>query len=440
VVARILQICLISSAVASVLLFIPAEWLSTLMFETADYAPLLRIVAVTVVFNILFSLVSSFLQGLQKMRDCAAIGLAYTGVQYSVSIFLLYLGWRLYAVVYGWLVGVSVFSIVGLIITAKHLGVFGKPHQIKPLFQFSLPLYASGVIIFFVGWIDQLILVSYMSLLYGATEAQRILGIYYVAIRASIVPTLFSSAVVGALFPQLSELYTKQGVNSLKDAVRVSTRYSVLIGFPLIIGLATLARPIIILIAGWQYIEATDPVLIISISALAGTLSVAVGPILMTLERTKIVSVLSIVSVILSVFLSYFTLAYLGLGMIGTAWARTISAVVVLALCLYALKRYIPIAFDKEALWKASTASAFMVLGIVGLDFVRRFFSPASYEFLVIRLHLLPIYVVVGGVVYFLSLIGLRAIKKHDIKLVEEYLPKKLRHLASWLERIAVVE
>jgi len=440
VVARVFQIGLLSSAVAFVLLFIPAEWLSTQLFNSGGYALILRIVALASLFNILYILASCFLQGLQKMHDVAAIGLVYTIVQNSVGIFLLFLGWRLYAVVYCWLAGLSVASVAGLIITAKHLGVFGKPHPIKPLLRFSIPIYVAGVFSYFVGWIDQLILVSYMSLLYGATEGQRILGIYYLAIRASTVPSLFSIAVVTALLPQLSQLYTQQGSNSLSEAFRVSTRYLVLVGFPLIIGLATLAKPIMILFAGWQYVEAAEPLIIISIAALVGTLGVAISPILMTLERTTTVSLLSAISVMLSVFLSYFSLAYLGLGMNGTAWARTLAAMIGLALSLYALKRILPLAFDEDALIDASAASLCMIAAIFVLDAFRQILTPLPHQLMVFRLHWLPIYVIVGASAYFLALVALRAIKRHDIELVEEYLPKKFKHIATWLERIAAVD
>jgi hypothetical protein len=71
---------------------------------------------------------------------------------------------------------------------------------------------------------------------------------------------------------------------------------------------------------------------------------------------------------------------------------------------------------------------------------MRKLVSSDSYQFLVIRLQLLPIYVVVGGLAYFLALITLRAIKRHDIELVEEYLPKNLKRMAAWLERIAVAD
>jgi len=440
VVTRVLQVGLLASAVSFLLLFILAEPMSSLIFGNVSYALLIRLIALCSLFTILNLETTSFLQGIQRMRDVALIGLAYTLISTSVGVCLLYYGWRLYAVVIGWLAGFLITSVAGLILTAKYLGVFGKPYSIKPLWNFSLPLYVSGGISFWVGWIDQLLLVSYMSLLYGTTVAQRILGVYYVAIRASTVPSLFSSSIITALFPQLSELYAQQGLNSLKDAFRVSARYSVLIGFPLIVGLAALAYPVIILVAGWQYIEATDPLIIISIAALVGTLGVAISPILLTLERTRIASLLAVVSVGLNFFLSYSALAFLRLGMVGTAWARTLASIIGLVLSLYALTRYVPVSFDKEAIWKASVASALLVVAIVGLDLVRMFFSPSSYHFLEFRLHLLPIYVAVGALAYFASLVGLRAIKKRDVELIYEYLPKKMKWVADWLGRIAVVE
>lgn len=432
VVARVLQMSLLASAIAFVSLFIPAEWVSSLMFGTATHALLIRLIALCSILAILYLETASFLQGMQKMFEVALIGLAYTIISTSVGVCLLFFGWRLYAVVLGWLAGLLVASIAGLFLTVKYLGVLGKPYPVRPLLNFSFPLYVASCIGFWVSWIDQILLGSYMGL--------KTLGIYSVAIRASAVPGLFSSSIVAALFPKLSELYAQQGSNSLKNIFRVSLRYSVLIGFPLIVGLATLAYPVIILFGGWGYIEAAQPLIIVSIAALAGTLGVATGPILMTLERTKFSSMLSLTSVIFSFLLSYFALAYLGLGMIGTAWARTLASIIGLILSLYILNRFVHVSFDKEAIWKALVASIIIVISIVGLDLIRMFLSPSSYQFLVISLRLLPIYVIVGALAYFASLVGLRAIKKQDVELIYDYLPKNMKWVADWLGRIAMVE
>jgi len=440
VAIRVLQIGLLASAVAFLALFASADWLSTLLLNSPGYALLIRIVAACVIFMILYIIALGILQGLQRMRDVAFIGLSYSIIHMCVGAFLLFLGWRLYAVAIGWLVGWLIASVAALILVARYLGVVGRPHPIRPLMSFSLPLYFSAGVGFFVAWIDQLFLVSYMSLLYGATEGQTILGIYYVAVRASVVPTLFSSALVIALFPSLSELYAQQGLNSLKDAFRASMRYSVLVGFPLIIGLATLAYPVIILFGGWQYIDAAVPLIIISIAALIGTLGLAMGPILLTLERTTVASLLSVVSVVLSLFLAYLMVIPLNLGMIGAAWARTLTAILTFLLTFYAVSRHVRLSFDKEALWKSSVASAFLVTAIIVLDLIRMLLSPSSYQFLVIRLHLLPIYVSAGGLAYFSALIMLKAFTKRDLEIFEEYLPDRLGWIAAWLNRFMKID
>jgi hypothetical protein len=101
-------------------------------------------------------------------------------------------------------------------------------------------------------------------------------------------------------------------------------------------------------------------------------------------------------------------------------------------LTFYVVSRHVPLSLDKEALWKASIASVFLVAAIVGLDLIRMILAPISYQFLVIRLHLLPIYVLAGGLAYFYVLVRLRTIKKRDVDILEEYLPHELKWVANW--------
>lgn len=437
VAARVLQIGLFTGLVTSLALIILAESLSSLLFSTPNYTLLIRIVALSSFFSILQTISSSILQGLQRMREVALLGMSLSIIQTSIGTLLLLAGLGLYAVVYGWLAGWLTTTVVSLLLTSRYLGFMGKPCPARPLLSYSFPLYVSSSIAFFVAWTDQLLLVSYMSLLFGPTEAQRILGIYYVAIRASVVPSLFSNAIATALFPSISELYTQQGLEGLKDAFRVSTRYLVLAGFPLIAGVATLAYPIIIVFGGWEYIGAAEPLIIISLGVLISTLGLAMNPILMTLERTRIVSLLSVFGVGISLLLSYITVVLLNFSLVGAAWARTLTAIIGLILTAYAVTRYVPIAFDKTAMWKALAASALLVLAIVGVDSVRMVLSPSGYQFLVIELHLLPIYVLAGALAYFFGLVVLKAITQQDVEIFKEYLPSKLRWTAAWLSRFA---
>jgi O-antigen/teichoic acid export membrane protein len=255
-----------------------------------------------------------------------------------------------------------------------------------------------------------------------------------------MIPTLFSTAIVMALFPQLSELYAKQGLNSLRDAFRVSTRYLALIGFPMILGLATLSSPIVIIFAGQRYAEAALPLTIICFAALPTTLGIAISPILLTLERSKTVSVITVVSIFFNIAASYVALAYLRLGLPGPALARTFSALKAFGLNVFALKRVFSLNFDIEALWKAAFSSLLMIIAIFLLDVARRIVMPSQNQFFDVTLQILILYIVVGAATYFLSLVALKTIKKHDIEMLHDYLPRGFKWIAAWLSRLAHLE
>ena len=200
----------------------------------------------------------------------------------------------------------------------------------------------------------------------------------------------------------------------------------------MIIGLAALAYPLIILFVGRGYVEAALPLTIVCLSALPASLGVAIQPILMTLERTMTVSLISLASIFVDTAICYITLAQLNLGVIGAAWARVIAALVWFGLGVYALRKHVRISFDLEALWKGSVASVIMAVSVVLYRGLEKF-TPKLY-------YLIPIYVVVGTVVYVFSLVLLRAVKKQDIELIHDYLPRGLKWIATLIGRIATVK
>lgn len=439
-VTRLLQVWLLTSLIAFSILFFPAELWSKFMLGFPVYALLFRLLALCAVFMILHVLMLSCLQGLQRMKEVALISFVYITLQSVLGIVLLFVGLGLLAVVLSWLVAVAASSMVGLALSLKYLGLIEKPHPLRPLINFSYPLYVSDIVVFVAAWVDSLLIFSYMSAVLGSIEAQQLLGIYYVAVRASQIPLLFSTAIITALFPQLSELYVQQGLNSLKDAFGVSTRYLALVGFPMIIGLATLSSPIIVIFAGQEYSQAALPLTIVCLAALPTTLGVAINPILLTLERTKTISAITVISILFNIAASFIALAYFNLGLPGPALARTFSAIITFGLSVFALKGVFSLKFDRDALWKAMFSSLFMTAVIIFLDIARQTVLSSYGPLFDINLHSLVLYVVVGAATYFLSLVAVKAIKKHDIEMLHDYLPGGFKRIATWLSRAAHLE
>jgi len=423
IVARIMQITAMSCVISFLLLILFAEVLSK---QLGSSVLVFQILSLASVFIILYTQAGGFLQGLQKMREYAIINFAFTVIQYGSTIVLVFLGFGLLSIVIGWLLGYSIGSLISLTVTAKSLGLFGKRYPLKPLIRFSFPLFVSGFLSFMSNWVDQLFLLPFLG--------KEKLGIYNIVTRAYIVPNLISTSIIIALFPQLSELYAREGENALRDAFRVSTRYAIAVGFPMIVGLAVLAHPVMILFAGPAYAEGSFPLVILCVASLFAAVGVPIIPTLLTLGRSGTASAISVVAILVDTFMSYVALAFLGWGMVGVALARFLLYAVSFLLGAFVVVRILRVRFDGEMLWKASASCGALTGAILLLDVVRQVLTGFG-EFLRFRLLLLPLYVIVGAVAYIFTLIALGAVKKKDVEMVQEYLPNKLKWTARWLNR-----
>ncbi|UCG36035.1 MAG: oligosaccharide flippase family protein [Candidatus Bathyarchaeota archaeon] len=433
VVSRVLQVSAITSLVEIALLFGLANTLSTSLASTDPNAILIfQLLPLSSVFQILYFQALGFLQGLQRLREFAAIGILYSLTQYSVAILFVYIGYGVLGIVISWIFALALACILSFSVAFRHIGFSRRPHELKPLLSFSFPIYVSGLLTFVVNWVDQIFVFGLMDV-----EA---LGVYNIAVRASFVPNLVSIALIISLFPKMSEMRSKLGTESLRDAFRASTRYASLIGFPVSLLVAALAYPIIVLFATVRFSEAAIPLVVMCVAAIPTILGSAILPALYTLEKTKIASLIGIVSIFLEGFVSYVLLSRLGADLSGVAFSRLVAALAAFVLGTYVVRKSLKVKFDKEAIWKSAISSLVMVFSILAMELLRYIAAPSSYEFLVLRVRQLPVYAIVGVAVYVLSLVALKAVKGRDIKLLDNYLPSRLRWIARLAQRITRVE
>lgn len=429
VVARVLQVSVIVAVAAFALVFALSSWISTTLSTSSliVQVSVIQVLAVASFFVLFFYQALGFLQGLQKMRNMSIVNMLYTIIQYGLALALVYLGFGVLGLIVSWAVALVICAALALALTQRSLGIVGRPFETRPLLNFAFPLYVSSIFGFLVVWIDQLFILPFMGL---AT-----FGVYNIANRAAVVPGLIASALVAALYPKLSQLYTESGKSSLENAFTATTRYAVFVGFPIILLVAILAYPIIILFAGVQYAPAAFPLAFLCLASLFGTLSVATAPAFFTMERTWIAAFTTFASVVADALFSYVLIAFLGMGMMGAATAKIIAAAVSFVLSIVLLRQFIKVKFDTDMLWKVTLACVVMVVALLGFDIVRQQLSGPPYSFLAFRLLLLPAYVVLGIIVYFLAIIALRGIRKEDLDLFREYLPGGLKKIAAWIER-----
>jgi O-antigen/teichoic acid export membrane protein len=428
VVTRVLQVALVTSTIIAVSLFVLASMLSNVFSSSVL---IFQFLSFSVAIQIFYLQTQGFLQGLQKLREYAMLGVFYTVVQYSIAILLVYGGFGVLGITMSWLFALVFSCSIAILVAFRCLRFSKQAHELKPLLVFSLPIYVSALLNIVVGWVDQIFVFPFLGI-----EA---LGVYNLAVRASVVPNLVSVALITSLFPKLSELYSSLGVGSLRDAFRTSTRYAAFLGFPVSLLVATLAYPIIVLFATVRFVDAVVPLAVMCVASLPVTLGAAIKPTLLTLERTKTASLIMLFSILLEAFLAYISLAYIKTGLVGVAFSRLFAVLAAFILGAYILRLSLNIEFDREAVWKSAAASMVMVLSLLALESLRAMMSP-SYHFLVLRLRQLPIYAAMGIAVYIVSLILLGAVKKRDIELLRDFLPASLRWIADLVRRISNIQ
>lgn len=426
VITRVLQVTMVTSLTIAIALLALSGMLSSVFANSEGLIFLL--LPLSTAIQTFYSQTLGFLQGMQKLREISIISVFYTALQYSIAISLVYAGFGILGIVVSWLFGFAIACAIAIFATFRYIGFSIHAHNLRSLLVFSFPLYISALLSIVVGWVDQIFVFPFLGI--------DVLGVYSIAVRASVVPNLVSTAIIASLFPKLSELHSTLGIKSLRDAFKTSTRYAALLGFPVALMVATLAYPIIVLFATVKFVDAAIPLAIMCIAAFPTLLGVAISPTLLTLKRTKAVSLITVIAILLEAVLSYISLAYLNTGLIGVAFSRFFTALVGLILGAYTLHASLRVEFDKEAVWKSTVASVIMVLSLLGLELIRSTVEFSSYQFLVLRLRLLPIYAVVGVATYLLSLIALGAVKERDVELLRDYLPKRLRPVADLFKRV----
>jgi len=303
------------------------------------------------------------------------------------------------------------------IYAAYILPKLGRPRfdfSLRKLLDFSWPLWLSGDLGFLLNWFDRALLLLFVPL---AT-----LGVYNVTLTAFNVLSNIAASVEYSLFPAYSHMQNPQQRADLTPAMRDASRYSSLVVIPLALGLLATAKPALTVFVGQAYVDGSGPLMI-----LAGVLALtafgsAIGPMLLALGQTRISSFITMLSVVLSLLIAFFLMPTM--GMIGAAVARGFAMVIGTVLTLYFLRGKIKVKLDLEAITKSLAASTIMAAGVFAVQVL------AYSKFL------LPVYVLVGAVIYLISLRLLKAIRRADIDLIRRYLGRRLNFITNILEVI----
>ncbi len=264
-----------------------------------------------------------------------------------------------------------------------------------------LPAFAvAGIVIKIYNSADS-VLLGYLSL-------EVNVGLYSIPAKVmTALQSLIPGVFVAAIYPSMSNYYyhARERLNSLFEK---SFIYMFLISLPMAVGLATLARDIILHI--WpRYEAAITSFAVMSLTLPFIFLAYPTGNLLNASDRQKITTTNRIIITIINIVLNFLLIPRL--GVLGAALAFLITNLVLVVLDLIFIPRIVQFSGKRFyfTLFKIIVATGFMDI-LIGL-------LKAHLNYLVV--------IALGAALYVLLLIAFKVLEKDDLEFILRVLKVK---------------
>jgi len=343
-------------AVLALILFLLAPELanSDLLDGDADRStPVLRFFAIGVPLAAISVVGASFAQSMKRITIQQSVLTSRLLINLVVAVLALALGWSLFGVAIGYLVGAGVAALVGFgaIVRSYPTALHTKSRTFEPrrMFSFSVPLMAAGFIYILMGQID--------ILMVGWLTTNDEVGVYGVAARTSLLLVLILNAVIQIVAPMMSSLFASERLDELAKLFRQSTHWILILSLPIVVVTLLHSGEIVGLFGG--DFKAGSTALIIL--ALGQVVNFMTGPVQRLLEMTgrQFVVLSALVGVIvLDLIFNWFLIPRYGATGAASATALSVAlAFGALAVAtqwlfperLYSWRSFLPVVFGAVA-------------------------------------------------------------------------------------------
>jgi O-antigen/teichoic acid export membrane protein len=414
-----LRVTLLFSLPISVFVFLASPAIASLLLGSVAQASLFRVLAVDLlVYSGALPVAIGAMLGMKRFKEAATIGSAGIILRQCLVVLLIIVMRNLVGLVIGWIFSDLAMLVAYAVFIIHVLGLPKKSFSLRKLISFSWPLSIGNVINFVYGWFDRALLIAFVPL--------ASLGVYNAALTAFGVLNSITGSLNNALLPAYSHIHWRGGLESCRRATWLASRYASLAIVPLSFGLLATAKVALTTFVGQAYVGGTDSLAILSFFFAVTAFGSVLSTMLVALSETRIVMWITVASVVMAVASAYVLLPFFGIT--GASIARGLVMVASLGLTIIALRRKNAVSIDLETLWKTLVAGGVMA-GILVL-----------VQMVVYSSFLLPAYMALGITVYLAALRILKAVREHDIELIQKYLGARLGFVSKLLGAILIAK
>lgn len=389
-------IVLFSTIFISALLFLFSNNVATALFN--DDVNLAKLLPLIVFFACLNVFLLNFFRTFQQMKKYSIflITQTYLGI-FIVSYFAIN-GFGILMTALGLLIANSITFFIMLMFIISNIGFkIPKFKNMREYLSFGLPTIPSNLSLWIVDSSDRYVI--------GIILGTAFVGYYSPSYTLSYI-VMMIVAPFSFLLPSLLPKYYDAGeIKKVKTFLKYSLKYFLLFAIPVTFGLSLLSKSILIIITT-QEIASNGYFIVpfVVLSALLYGIYGIMSNMIILKRRTKILGIIWIIAAALNLILNIVSIPYIGI--LGAAIATLLAYTTAFLLTLYYLKFKFEV--DLGFVVKSIISSILMSLVIV-------LTNPEGV------LNVL-IVVVVCTIVYLISIILLKGIKKEEFKFFKELL------------------
>lgn len=285
-----------------------------------------------------------------------------------------------------------------------------NPDKAEVVFEYKkLMRYAWQIILFFLAY--ELFISIDLYLVKGILRDDYLTGIYNGALTVGRIPYYIFYALTVVLLPTISKSVSENNHKKTSQIIGNSLRLMLILLAPSIILMAYFSKPIIKIFYSAKYLAAAEPMAVLVYGVGFLTIFYVMSFVMNGAGKTKIPMLISIVGLVLNSILNYFFI--LKFGLMGSAWATTISSFLAMLLMVYFLYKEFKVVISIRSLMRVFLASGALYLA-------SRAFPNENYYFIIWSAILL--------VFYFIFLYTLREVKKEDLNFFKSLIIKKKNH------------
>jgi O-antigen/teichoic acid export membrane protein len=401
VIVSALKVVLPLGIVASILLFVFADFISIRVFHDPNLTPILKIFSFSVPFFALFQIFNYAIGGLQEMRYMVYVrDIFQNSTRLFLLVVLLLLGYGVLGAAFAYTFAIVATPFVAFYYLNKIFPVFSEKIKAvsmkRELLSFSWPLMFAGILGLVMGWIDTLMLGYFLT----AADV----GIYRASLSTAGLLMIVPSSFGAIFFPVITEFYSKKQMGELKDTNAAVTKWIVMIVLPLVLLMVLFSKQVLYILYGAEYVTGALVLCILGFGYLIISVFNPTNQLIPTIGRTKLMMVNTSVGAALDVILNFWLIPIYGID--GAAVATGISLLTVNALAfaeVLLITRIQPIKSNYVKIVFASFASIFVVYMI----------TRSLFEITPIFLLILMFILYMG--LYFCLLLVLRTFEKEDV-------------------------